>query len=313
MNAEHLYVASNLLATTPSHNLIYYKQCLFGGVLASSIRWALTPLEVIKGYSQIGFYSNSSSIRYNLKTLYRQEGVQGLFKGVGPTAIAYACQTGTKYSLYELFKDHITLLVGPDRAHEYKGLIYVLAAGTAEACADVLMCPWEQVRVQVQTSTPGSGFPTRIGPALQVMVRERNKLAFPFGSLKAVWGRQIPGTIANFYTFETIVQTMYKHVLTHPKESYSTAAQLSVTLGAGYLAGIVVSVVTHPADTLVSLMSKPEHRGKSMREIATQVGFVKLATKGLVPRMFTTGTIIGFQWWIYDSFKTAMGMGTSGG
>lgn len=25
------------------------------------------------------------------------------------------------------------------------------------------------------------------------------------------------------------------------------------------------------------------------------------------------GTLTGFQWWIYDSFKAAMGMGTTGG
>ena len=25
------------------------------------------------------------------------------------------------------------------------------------------------------------------------------------------------------------------------------------------------------------------------------------------------GFLIGFQWWIYDSFKTSMGMGTTGG
>jgi solute carrier family 25 phosphate transporter 3 len=25
------------------------------------------------------------------------------------------------------------------------------------------------------------------------------------------------------------------------------------------------------------------------------------------------GTLTGLQWWIYDTFKTAMGMGTTGG
>jgi len=25
------------------------------------------------------------------------------------------------------------------------------------------------------------------------------------------------------------------------------------------------------------------------------------------------GTLTGLQWWIYDSFKTALGMGTTGG
>ena len=38
-----------------------------------------------------------------------------------------------------------------------------------------------------------------------------------------------------------------------------------------------------------------------------------LATKGLGTRVLMIGTLTGFQWWIYDTFKTAMGMGTTGG
>jgi solute carrier family 25 phosphate transporter 3 len=38
-----------------------------------------------------------------------------------------------------------------------------------------------------------------------------------------------------------------------------------------------------------------------------------LATKGLLPRTLLTGTAIGLQWYIYDSFKSGMGMGTTGG
>ena len=76
-----------------------------------------------------------------------------------------------------------------------------------------------------------------------------------------------------------------------------------------YLAG----VVSHPADSLVSLMGKPENRGKSLGAIASETGVVSLATKGLGTRVLMIGTLTGFQWWIYDSFKTAMGMGTTGG
>jgi len=64
---------------------------------------------------------------------------------------------------------------------------------------------------------------------------------------------------------------------------------------------------------LISLMSQSSNKGKSIRKIISEVGFGRLLTSGLAPRVVTTGTIIGFQWWIYDSFKTAMGMGTTGG
>jgi len=105
----------------------------------------------------------------------------------------------------------------------------------------------------------------------------------------------------------------YTHVFTAPKETYSKPTQLGVTFASGYLAGVVCAVVSHPADSVVSLMGKAEHKGKSIGAIASEVGIANLATKGLGTRVIMIGTLTGFQWWIYDSFKSAMGMGTTGG
>jgi solute carrier family 25 phosphate transporter 3 len=145
------------------------------------------------------------------------------------------------------------------------------------------------------------------------MIANRHGMRFPFGSLVPLWGRQVPSTIANFYTFERVVEFFYTHVLTKGKDAYDQPTQLGVTFLSGYIAGFVSSVVSHPADSLVSLMAKPSNRHKSMMQIANQVGWVSLATKGLLPRTLLTGTAIGFQWWLYDSFKAAMGLGTTGG
>ena len=40
---------------------------------------------------------------------------------------------------------------------------------------------------------------------------------------------------------------------------------------------------------------------------------VALATNSLSTRVLMISTLTGFRWWIYDSHKTAMGMGTTGG
>ena len=119
--------------------------------------------------------------------------------------------------------------------------------------------------------------------------------------------------MAKFYFFEKIVQLFYTHVFTAPKDTYSKPTQLGVTFGSGYLAGVVCAIVSHPADSLVSLLGKPGNKGKSVGTIASETGMVALATKGLGARVVMIGTLTGFQWWIYDSFKAAMGMGTTGG
>ena len=136
--------------------------------------------------------------------------------------------------------------------------------------------------------------------------------------------------MAKFYFFEKIVQLFYTHVFTEPKETYAKTTQLGVTFGSGYLAGVVCAIVSHPADSLVSQLGKAGNKGKSLGTIASEVGLVTLATKGLGTRVImigeyhvhffwscliccVLGTLTGFQWWIYDSFKSVMGLGTTGG
>ena len=128
------------------HTSTYYAKCVAGGVLSSSIRWALVPLDVVKVKMQVN-PAQYPSIRSGLVLLWNQEGLRSLFQGLGPTALAYACQTGTKYGAYEVFKDQFSTLAGRENAERYKGIIYVVSAGMAEACADVLMCPFEQLKM----------------------------------------------------------------------------------------------------------------------------------------------------------------------
>ena len=293
------------------HTSSYYAKCVAGGVLSSSIRWAMVPLDVVKINMQVS-PAQFPSIRSGLMILWNQDGARSLFRGLGPTALAYATQTGTKYGAYEIFKDQFSTLAGRENAERYKGLIYVASAGAAEACADILMCPFEQLKIKMQTSS-GKTFPRSTLGGLWTMMQNPRKYRFPFGSLAPLMGRQIPSTIANFYVFENVVDAVYTHALQGSRDDYGLQLQLGVTLFSGYVAGFVSAVVSHPADTLVSLMSLPENRGKPMRQLIHEKGAFKLATAGLGARVLMTGSIIGVQWWIYDSFKTAVGLGTSGG
>jgi len=170
----------------------------------------------------------------------------------------------------------------------------------------------EMVKVKVQISPAGT-FPTSLVGATKQMMATKADTRFPFGSLKPLWSRQIPYTMAKFFCFEKIVQWFYTSVFTKDKESYSKATQLGITFASGYMAGVVCAVVSHPADSLVSQMGKAVNKGKSFGQIANEVGAKNLFTKGLGTRVLMIGTLTGLQWWIYDTFKTAQGMGTTGG
>jgi solute carrier family 25 phosphate transporter 3 len=227
-----------------------------------------------------------------------------------PTVLAYFSQSGTKYAMYELIKDNMSGALGPEQAAQYKSLVYIVSAGSAEAIADVFMCPWEMLKVKVQTSQSGS-FPSQFRPALTSMIQQRSNLNFPFGSLTPLWSRQVIGTVANFVTFEHTVNAIYEHLLTKNKDEYGKSTQLGVSFAAGYVSGIVSTIVSHPADSLLSLRAR--YPDKSYRQIIDLVGWQQLATQGLIPRAALTGTIIASQWFLYDSFKTMLGLGTSGG
>jgi solute carrier family 25 (mitochondrial phosphate transporter), member 3 len=99
--------------------------------------------------------------------------------------------------------------------------------------------------------------------------------------------------MAKFFFFEKIVSLFYTHVFTEPKSTYSKTTQLGVTFASGYLAGVVCAIVSHPADSIVSLLGKAENKGKSVGTIASEVGFGTLATKGLGTRVIMIGTLTG--------------------
>jgi len=285
---------------------------MLGGVLACGLTHAgITPLDVAKCNMQVN-PKKYNGLGQSLGLLMKEEGARGIWKGVGPTFVGYSLQGMFKYGLYEVFKDFYMNLAGEEASQKYKPAIWLAGSASAEVFADIALCPFEMTKVKIQTS-PNGTFPIPFGAALKEMSRARAETRYPFGSIVPLWSRQIPYTMAKFFFFEKIVQLFYTHVFTEPKETYGKTTQLGVTFASGYLAGVVCAIVSHPADSLVSQLGKPENKGKSLGAIASEVGVANLATKGLGTRVIMIGTLTGFQWWIYDTFKATMGMGTTGG
>jgi len=294
------------------HDSSYYSKCLLGGVLACGLTHAaITPLDVTKCNMQVSPQKYKGLIS-GLKTIAAEEGSHAVWKGWFPTLVGYSLQGAFKYGLYEIFKDVYSNALGEENAKKYKALVWCAGSASAEVFADIALCPLEMVKVKVQTSPKGE-FPTSFFPAVNQMIAQKETTRFPFGSIVPLWSRQIPYTVAKFFFFEKIVSLFYTHVFTNPKDTYSKPTQLGVTFASGYLAGVICAIVSHPADSLVSQLGKSANKGKSIGQIAGEVGLVNLATKGLATRVLMIGTLTGLQWWIYDTFKSTMGLGTTGG
>jgi solute carrier family 25 phosphate transporter 3 len=291
---------------------------MFGGVLACGLTHAaVVSLDVTKcrtqAFSKAGHWP--SGLIPGLRKLAAEEGAAGLRTGWVPTLFGYGAQGLFKFGLNEFFKDTYTKIVGEEnlQALPAKMLLWALASGSAELFADVALCPFEMTKVKMQTSLPslGSKFPQSLTAAFATM-RSTPGSGFPFGSLGPLWGRQIPYTMIKFVGFYVTAEWIYKTLATkgYTKDKLSDGQKLGITFLAGYWAGIFCAIATQPMDNLVSMKGNPANAGKSFGQMAKEMGTKDLFTKGLPTRIIMIGTLTGLQWYIYGSWKSAMGFGT---
>ncbi|KAL2107939.1 hypothetical protein VUR80DRAFT_4480 [Thermomyces stellatus] len=294
------------------HSAKYYAACTMGGLLACGItHTAVTPLDLVKTRRQV----DSSLYKSNMQAwskIYRAEGLRGVFTGWSPTFFGYSAQGAFKYGWYEYFKKKYSDLAGPEAAVKYRTGLYLAASASAEVLADVALCPFEALKVRMQGSMPNP-YKGTVQGITSIVGKEGT--AGLFKGIYPLWGRQIPYTMMKFASFETIVEMIYQR-LPGRKEDYGKAAQTGVSFSAGYLAGILCAVVSHPADVMVSKLNayrEPgEAFGKAMGRIYKDIGFMGL-WNGLPVRIVMIGTLTGLQWMIYDYFKIFMGLPTTGG
>jgi len=294
----------------------YFKLCGIGGILSCGLtHTAVTPLDLVKCNAQAN-PKEFPNVTAGFKRLYGIGGLRALVRGWAPTFWGYSAQGLCKFGFYEYFKFHYANLVGQENAVKYRSVVYMFASASAEFIADVALCPFEAVKVRVQTSPE---FATGLSDGFPKILSTEGVNGL-YKGLVPLWARQVPYTIIKFVAFEKVVEVIYS-ALGRPKETFTKGQQLCVTFGAGYIAGIVCGAVSHPADTMVSKLNKAKTTGgtgAAVREIYygspsnPGIGFAGL-WKGFAPRVVMIGTLTGLQWFIYDSFKVAVGLPTTGG
>jgi solute carrier family 25 (mitochondrial phosphate transporter), member 3 len=117
-----------------------------------------------------------------------KEGIRGIFFGWGPTFIGYSFQGAGKYGFYEVFKYLYGEKMFPGMN---KTAVYLGASATAEFLADIALCPFEAIKVRMQTTLPPFAKNAREGWS-KVVASEG--YAGLYKGLVPLWGRQIPYT-----------------------------------------------------------------------------------------------------------------------
>ncbi|KAK6825917.1 mitochondrial carrier [Apiospora arundinis] len=287
----------------------YFAACTLGGIIACGpTHTSVTPLDLVKCRRQVDSSIYTSNVQAWRK-IYATEGLRGIFTGWSPTYVGYSFQGAGKYGFYEIFKYYYGEKLFPNMP---KTIVYLGASASAEFLADLMLCPWESIKVRMQTTIPPYAKTLRGG---WTKVTEKEGIAGLYKGLYPLWGRQIPYTMVKFASFEKTVELIYKQ-LGKPKEAFTTLQQTGVSFLGGYIAGIGCAVVSHPADVMVSKLNADRKAGEgamtAVGRIYQNIGFKGL-WNGLPVRIVMIGTLTAFQWLIYDSFKVGLGLPTTGG
>lgn len=226
---------------------------MLGGVIACGPTHTLvTPLDLVKTRRQVDSKLYTSNFKA-WRSIFASEGLRGVFFGWSPTFVGYSFQGLGKYGFYEIFKHEYGDNLFP---HANRTLVYLGASASAEFIADIFLCPFEAIKVRMQTTLPPYAQNLREGWSKVV---SKEGMAGLYKGITPLWGRQIPYTMCKFATFEETVRYIYK-TLGRPKESYNKLQQTGVSFLGGYIAGIACAVVSHPADVMVSKLNS-ERKG----------------------------------------------------
>jgi solute carrier family 25 phosphate transporter 3 len=151
----------------------------------------------------------------------------------------------------------------------------------------------EALKVRMQTADTGT-FTRSLTQGYGTIMKNEGVNGF-YKGITPLWMRQVPYTMVKFSAFENTVKAFYKYIFTNPKDSYSKSFQLMVTFMSGYWAGIFCAIVSHPADTMVSILNKRSSSdpiGKQVKEIYAEIG-PKGLWNGLGARIVMIGTLTG--------------------
>jgi len=277
----------------------YYALCSFGGALSCGLtHTAVVPLDLVKCRIQVN-PTKYKSIFNGFKVTVAEDGARGLAKGWAPTFIGYSMQGMCKFGFYEVFKIVYSGLIGEENTYLWRTSLYLAASASAEFFADIALSPMEAVKVRIQTMP---GFVSTLRAGAPIIYQQEGLNGF-YKSLIPLWMRQIPYTMMKFACFERTVELIYKYVVPKPRAECTKSEQLVVTFAAGYIAGVFCAIVSHPADTVVSMLNKD--KGSTTGDIVKKLGFAGL-WKGLTARIIMIGTLTAAQWFIYDAVKVAL-------
>ncbi|KAI8895346.1 phosphate transport protein [Globomyces pollinis-pini] len=290
-------------------DLTYFtKGALSGGICCGITHAALCPVDVVKTRIQLDPQTFNKGMFSAFSTIVRTEGVGALATGLGPTAVGYFVQGWFKFGGVEFFKVKASQALGDRVAFKNQTAIYLGAAAGAEFIADIFLCPLEATRIRL-VSNPS--FASGLVSAFPKIIKQDGFIRGFYSGFGPILFKQIPYTMAKFAVQGAAANKIYQTAGINPLTA-SESKKLTVSLASGVIAGVAAAIISHPADTLLSLVNKQGAGGNGsitsrLVNLAKEAGFKKLCLVGLAPRCVMIGVLTAGQFALFDSVMSLTG------
>jgi len=297
-------------AQEANYDLNYYlKGALAGGLCCGITHGALCPVDVVKTRIQLQPDVYNKGMVGGFRQVIAAEGTGALATGLGPTIVGYFIQGWFKFGGVEFFKINMAQAMGEEKAWNNRTAIYLVAAACAEFIADIFLCPLEATRIRL-VSNPE--FASGLITAFPKIIAQDGVLKGFYSGFGPILFKQVPYTMAKFAVQGAAAEQIYSIVGGTPDTS-TGSKKMAVSLSSGVIAGVAAAIISHPADTLLSLINKSEGAGGEgsipvrLMRLAKEVGFAKLCLTGLGARCVMIGTLTAGQFGIFDIVMDATG------
>jgi len=212
------------------------------------------PLDMVRVRMQADPVHSSryTSTVSSMKIIFKEEGILGFYKGVGPSLYALIPNWGVYFSSYNFFKEHYQIEFGMTEGP----LLHIISAMSAGVTTDIITNPiWlVKTRLQTQIFHPTSVKYHGTFDAFRKIVHEEGLFALWNGATAQLIG------VAHVAVQFPLYEATKKYLMEYRKKSHNSLTTLDIIFCSS-LSKLIASTVAYPHEVLRSRMqSQRKHK-----------------------------------------------------
>jgi solute carrier family 25 (mitochondrial phosphate transporter), member 23/24/25/41 len=208
-----------------------YRYLIAGGVAGAASRTATAPLDRLKVVLQV--QTTSARIMPAVKTLWKEGGLVGFFRGNGLNVLKVAPESAIRFYTYEMMKTFIVDAKGGEEKADIGGMGRLLAGGIAGAVAQTAIYPMDLVKTRLQTYTHASGKVPSLGTLSKDIWVQEGPRAFYRGLIPSIVGI-IPYAGIDLAAYETLKEMSKKYIIQEGGKNNKLICLLSSVSGIAF-------------------------------------------------------------------------------